>query len=535
MVWSVFGHVSENFPVLAFFAKRTHRMTALEVPPESNQITAWTGLLAESMPLARFMRRWWLLAVVMTTLSSVVTLGYVLVKGVTYEVSAALLYQLGPELSPPPTMTKDQLMITRRTEDVNDEIEILTSPDLIHDIVADLGEDFFRPPPPTTTLGKLKLSFNNAVQAVTGQINDVMIQLGMRRRLTFLEKIEIALAESLEAELVSESDVISVTLATPAPDAGELILQKLLDAYQERHLAVHQEPAVKNFLADQTGQLRAQLEKSRGTLLEFQTENDLWSSMDQQKLLLENRRTLQMQVSTTSGQVAHLTSLVANLARSVADLPEVIELSISEQANPARVSLEDRMASLNMNSAIIEATYRSGTIEKTAQDRQMRSLESAFGSEPALVPHSRTEGVNEIRQQLVREHALKAAELDGLQDQLIVETTQLQHTDESLKKLGASIAKYQHLEREHSLLEQKYALYVENFEKADIASVMNLARISNVELISPPSASKHPTKPRLKLVAAAGIASGLVLAFVIAVLFELRTTARLINSTQRTT
>ncbi len=502
-------------------------MVSQQSNPSSD--TSWISLTYELRPVLAFVRRWWLLAVAMSLLSSIVTLGYLLVKGVKYDVGATLLYKLGPELSPPPTMTRDQMMITRRAEDVNDEIEILTSPDLIHEIVQELGEDFFRAPPPTTMLAKIKTTVKESIKYIGSQVEEILIQLSLRRRLNFLEKIEMGVVESLKVELVRDSDVISVILQSPDPGAGEIILNKLLTAYQLRHLAIHQERDVKNFLADQTGQLRNQLESSRDTLLDFQKANDLWSSTDQQKLLLENRKTLQMQVAMTSSQVANLTSLVVNLAKSVAELPEVIELSSSEQTNPARVSLDDRMASLNMNTAMIDAAYRSGSIESTAQERQMRSLETAFGSEPPLIPHTRTEGVNEIRQELVREHALKAAELDGLKDQLSVEKKQLDQLDESLKTLGASIAKYQHLDREHTLLEQKYALYVENFEKADIASYMNLAQISNVELISPPMASKQPTQPRLKIVAAVGLLSGLILAFIVGVVFDLRTASIMIN------
>ena len=464
-------------------------------------------------------------------LTSFITLGYLLVKGVKYEVTATLLYQLGPELATPPTMTRDQLMITRRVEDVNDEIEILASPDLVRSVVENLGDEFFKVPPPTTNFGKFKAGLKDAVRVVTGQVEEAMIQLGLRRRLSFLEKIEVQIYESLDVELVQDSDVISVTLETSDPEGGEVMLQKLLEAYQERHLAVHQELAVKAFLDKQTSMLRGRLTASREELLEFQTANDLWSSLDQQKHLLENHKTFTMQVATTSSQIANLESVVQKLAMSIAELPAVIELSKGEQTNPVRISLADRLATVTMTSAVVSATYNPNSVERIAQDRQAKNLQSALGAEPPLIPNTRTEGVNQIRQDLVKEHALKNAELDGLKDQLRMEQTQLGEMTGALRKLGEAIAKYQLLDRDHQLLEQKYVLYVENHEKADIASVMNLARISNMELISPPIASKHPTQPRLKIIAAAGIVSGLILAFMMGVVFDLRAAAKRMKET----
>jgi uncharacterized protein involved in exopolysaccharide biosynthesis len=486
----------------------------------------FSALAAELLPILAFIRRWWILAVSMTLLTSLTTLLVVSVKGVEYQVSAALFYKLGPELAPPPTMGKDSLVITRRAEDVNDEIEILTSPDLVHEVVQGLGDEFFKVPLPTTTLGKVKRALKDTLGYVTGAIEESMIQLGLRRRLTKLEKIELAINKKLKVELVRESDVISLTLNTPSPEAGVVIVRKLLDTYQARHLVVHQEIAVKEFLTRQTKDLRAELSDSMEKLLEFQTLADLWSPDEQQKLLLDNRKSLQMQVAATSSHVAHLGSFVESLSATVEQLPAVMELSRSQQFNPAIIDLQDRLASLDLNQAVVETAYRAGTRESDDRRQQIVSLRKKIEKEPEMVLHTTTTGVNENKQALAKEYALKSAELKGLRDQLAIEQQQLAAANEALQKLGSAISKFQHLQREHRLLEQKYALYSENYEKADISAVMNLSQISNMELISPPMASMEPVSPRLYIVAAIGILSGLISAFVLAVAFDLRGASR---------
>lgn len=500
------------------------------IPPKSPTPAGFTALSADLLPVMSFVRRWWLLAAVMTVLTSLTTLAVVVVRGVEYQVSAALFYKLGPELAPPPTMGNDPLVITRRAEDVNDEIEILTSQDLAHQVVQELGEEFFRSPPPTTTWGKVKRSAKEAIKLVTDGIEESMIQLGLRRRLTLLEKIELGVEENLSVDLVRDSDVISVTLDTPAPEAGVVIVQKLLDAYQVRHLAVHQEVDVKEFLTQQTSDLRRQLAESTDSLLQFQKSVDLWSADEQQKLLLDNRKSLQMQVAATSSQVAHLDSLVKSLSESVSQLPEVVELSKSKQLNPAVIDLEDRLASLHMNLAVVETAYIPNSRETSDRRSQIQGLRKQLEDQPEMVLHTTTTGMNVTRQELARDYALKLAELKGLRDQLTVEEQQLTAINRGLHELGAAMATFQQLQREHRLLEQKYALYSENFQKADISAVMNMAQISNVKLISPPLASKKPIRPRLMIVAAAGILSGLVLAFALGVAFDLRAASRSHNA-----
>lgn len=496
-------------------------MTESSVLPDHSP-AGFSGLLGEIVPVLSFLRRWWPLAVAMTILTSMTTVVVVIARGVEYQVSAALFYKLGTELAPPPTMGKDPIVITRRAEDVNDEIEILTSPDLIHEVVHELGEDFFKAPPPATAFAKFKRRVKDKLAVFTGAVEDGLIQAGLRRRLSMLDKIELGVNQKLKVELVRESDVISVTLDTPSPEAGVAIVEKLLDAYQARHLQVHQELAVKDFLTRQTEELRDQLSASTERLLEFQTSADLWSPDEQQKMLLDNRKTLQLQVATTTSREANLAKFVDNLGKSISELPEEVELSRNEQINPAIVGLEDRLASLNMNLAVVETSYRTTSRESQDRRKQVEGLQRRIDTAPVLVPHSASKGINLARQDLTKEFSLKQAELTGIQDQLSVEKSLLEDIDGALKEQGASIARFQQLQREHRLLEQKYALYTENFEKADISAVMNLSQISNMELITPPTASMEPVKPRLTIVAAVGVVSGLALAFAIAIAFDLR-------------
>ncbi|HEY6565236.1 MAG TPA: hypothetical protein VIY86_12105, partial [Pirellulaceae bacterium] len=78
---------------------------------------------SEWVDVWRFVRRRWLLILAVTVLTVATATTKLLVSGVDYEVSAALYYKLGAELAPPATVGKDPILITRRKEDVNNEIE----------------------------------------------------------------------------------------------------------------------------------------------------------------------------------------------------------------------------------------------------------------------------------------------------------------------------------------------------------------------------------------------------------------------------
>lgn len=509
------------------FARFVAAFSMAVIPSKSKPVQVGvSALLSELIPALTFVRRWWLLAFCMVFLTSLTTLAIVVFGGVEYQVSASLFLKLGPELAPPPTMGNDPLVITRRPEDVNDEIEILTSPDLIHEVVTDLGEEFFRAPPPTTTFGMWKRSLKNTLTIVTDALDAALIQAGLRRPLTMLDKVELGISKKLKVELVRDSDIISLTLDTPSPEAGVTIVHRLLDAYHERHLAVHRELATKDILEREKNVLQEQLDESSARLLEFQLATDLWAPEDQQKLLLDNRKQLQQQVAAARGRVANLKQYVEVLARTAEDLPVEIELSRTQQLNPAIVNLEEKLSALGYSQAIVETTFRPNAREVVDRRQQMESLRNRIDDQEKLVPHSTSKGINVVRQDVQKELALKQAELKGLVDQLTLEERQLADANDSLKELGKAMAQYQRLHRDHHLMVQKLALYTESFQKADIATVMNSSRLSNMELISPPIASLEPVRPRLLLMAAGGVLSGLIFAFLLAIAFDLRTASR---------
>lgn len=469
-------------------------------------------------------RRW---VVLCSLLLSLAFSGLVVcIRGAEYRVSALLYYKLGAELAPPSTLNREQVMITRRKEDVNNELEILTSPHLLQDVVQELGEDFFQDAPPVGVWGHAKYYLRKGRQRASDTVQEVLIGVGLRQRLTKLQKIEVALRDRLQAETLRETDVVSITLRTPAPDAGVVILSKLLDGYVKQHLAAHQETGVKAFFANQSQDFRQRLEDSEQELLAYQTSHSVWSEDEQRRELLESRRAVELAFGASQARISSLTMEVASLATRIDETPATIEVSSTEQMNPAIEDLEDRLASLMLDQAVVSTAYVEQAREVLDRQQQISRLQAQRRSAPALVAQARTMGVNPSRPELVKTHALKQAELAGLQSRSVTERQQLAELDVRLRDLEIATSELRRLQREHDLLEQNYKLYAENLEKSRITVVMNDAAISNLKVISPPTSTMVPSSPRLKLVLAAAAFVGLVLGTAWGVVQDVRAAAR---------
>src|SRR5262249_37856055 len=154
----------------------------------------------------------------------------------TYEVSASLLFKLAREAKPAVT-TGSQVAVSQgpRAEDVTSEVEILKSQFLIERVVQHFGEAFFfAETPPRTPIQRIKAALRGVVATVRETADNVLIALGLARRLAPLDRVVLALQRGLVVEPPSRSDIIKIRLLTPDPDQGVLLLTKFLEIYLEQ-------------------------------------------------------------------------------------------------------------------------------------------------------------------------------------------------------------------------------------------------------------------------------------------------------------
>jgi len=177
-----------------------------------------------------------------------------LVVGPRYDISAKLLVQFGREMMPSPAIgAKDTAQImpaSKRPEDIASEVEILSNPRLIRQVVEHFGEHFFYAEPPPATLWQHIKRIPKAIRrAFADGLRETMVFIGLRPRTTPLDRVVLAIGSGLQIEAVRKSDVIDIKLGYPDPHAGVLLLEKYLEYAQESHVLAHQPPEVRGFFA----------------------------------------------------------------------------------------------------------------------------------------------------------------------------------------------------------------------------------------------------------------------------------------------
>ncbi len=385
----------------------------------------------------------------------------------SYTSTSTLMIRRGREnvVLDPTTATGAMLPIYKDwASEINSELEILKSHELVENVIMRLGPTVFLTDPKPDRGGKLSLirsALNPARQWIANVLKRFQKpenengdgELGQRN------KAVRAMEKNLHIHVQENSDIITVSYTATRPELAKQVVTLLIDSYFEKRIDVRKTPGAYQFFTDQREQLLDELQQTEKAIRTIKEEADILS-------LEDSRLTLQSALQETrTRQLSARSSLAAANAR-VNTLRTL--LSQQSSADP----------SLQNGGALLDREERK---ELQAELRREETAQSALSAENL-----------EISRQL----------------------TQLRAELAALDKVEPSIRS---LQREQDLLEEKYRKYSENQEQARINQALETEKISNVSIVQHATLPTQPDPSRkmFKLLAAMclGLAGAIGIAF----------------------
>jgi uncharacterized protein involved in exopolysaccharide biosynthesis len=243
---------------------------------------------ARDIAFILFKHKWSILVILLgTLLCSIAYLWFV--RDDVYAVTARVLIKIGREQSPPTTVLgAEPLVIGYRTNEVNSEIEILQSKDLLGQVIDELHLDRPSPPepPPPGLLPKVKYYVHKAVRVYEDWQNELLIALGLRERLTPRERIMDALEQGLNVKAAKDSNVFVAALGTPYRKGGSIVLNALLDKYLVFRQQVYHNSGFA-FFRGEVDQSEGELHAAEAQLQHFENQADISLLAKQEEVLLD--------------------------------------------------------------------------------------------------------------------------------------------------------------------------------------------------------------------------------------------------------
>ncbi|MBY0588219.1 hypothetical protein K2X85_13660 [bacterium] len=234
-----------------------------------------------------FKRKWSIFVVLFVSLfSSMVYL--FLIRDDTYTTVSKILIRVGPEQAPSTTVIgQPPNVVSYRNHDVNSEIDLLMSTDLVAQLVDELHLDVIQPKPvPEGFFRKVKYYAKKLVSDVKEFVNNVMIMIGLREQLNDRDKAIELVVRGLHVEAVEESNTVLAALTMNVRQNLSVVLDHHVQNYLKFRRKAFESPDAPRFFDEKVTQTRTRLNEAEKKLTEYENKGGIINIEAQKASLL---------------------------------------------------------------------------------------------------------------------------------------------------------------------------------------------------------------------------------------------------------
>jgi uncharacterized protein involved in exopolysaccharide biosynthesis len=372
--------------------------------------------------------------------------------------------------------------------EVNSEIELLKSQDILRGVVSD---------------EKLYSPFLSKEQESPSPKH--------------IEHAILALEKDLKVTAVHRTNIIEVAYKTNDPGKAVAVLHSLGKRYLAEHLAAHGAPGTYEFFANQTRHYEDQLQKARAALTAFHQTTALFSMPQQQSSDIDGLQSTENQLKEAQVKIAEQQARLAANQRQMTSLSSRVTTQVRAVPNQMAVQqLGTMLADLRNRRITLAVKFKPGDRLMNELDQQIASTEAQLHhiqGEPAT---EQTTDVNPIREAAESEISRGQVELRALEARkAALLTTRAAYLGELTGMEKDSITLRQLQQQETEALDN-YNLYTRKMDEARLADWLDRAKFSNVAMVEAPTFSPIPVSPKLGVNLAVGGVFGFLLAVMIA-------------------
>src|SRR5882724_4552059 len=362
---------------------------------------------------------------------------------------------------------------------INSEIELLTSKDLLTQVVKETG-----------------LANNETGLLGPAPAEAVRVELAVNR-----------LAKDLAITPVRKANIITVNYSSNSAQLSASVLKKLGDLYLEKHLKLNHPAGASDFFQNKADEYETQLKQSEQQLTNFQQSNDLVVLSQQKDLTLQKTAEAKAKMLEADTALSEATNRIDRVEQQLAAIPKRIVTQSKQLPNQYSAErLNTMIVELQNKRTQLLTKYRPDDRLVREVDDQIRTTRDALAHAEQKTSVEEATDLNPLRQTLETE--LSRARLDqaGAKARRDTLAGQLQQYDGSLKKLESNTARHDDLQREKKEAEDNYQLYAKKREEARIADELDRRKITNVSIAEAATVSQLPSSPNRPMNLVLGIA-----------------------------
>ena len=353
-------------------------------------------------------------------------------------------------------------------EELNSEVELLRSPDVLRQVVIACGLDQHK-----TLLDRV---------------------FGSPRPDRLIARETDRLSKDLQVQVVKKSNLVDVSYTSRDPQTSAQVLKVLADAYLQKHVTVHSPPGQLQFFAQETERYKKNLTDAESELKKFSQEEDGVAPQLGRDITLQKLSEFRSNLQQVRAEMSSTQERIKTLERQAGITPERLTTS-TRQSDDAQVlqSLKTTLMNLQLKRTELLTKYQPSYPLVLEVDKQIKETEAAIASEDSKPIKESTTDRNPTYAWINQELAKAKAEYSGLQAQAASTEAVVTKYEEKAHNLAQAGLVEQDLQRTMKTDEENYLLYLHKQEQARMSEALDRTRILNVALAEQPTAPSLPS------------------------------------------
>ncbi len=363
-------------------------------------------------------------------------------------------------------------------EDLNSEVELLKSRDLLEKVVLLCNLHTRKR---DSWLDKL-LPAGEA----KGEEPDMRIPRAVR-----------ALEKELEVEPLRKTRMIEVRYRSSSPQLAAKVLETLSNLYLDKHLAVHRPTGALDFFVQQTEQYRKGLLDAQSKLESFGRQQGAVAPSLEKTITVQKLNEFEASLQQTRAGIAETRHRIENLEKQLAAIPSRKTTQVRMTDNPILLqNMKSSLLSLELKRMELltkfDPSYRS---VQEVEAEIARTREALASAEKAPLREEVTDR-DPTHDMLLGELAHARAELTALGARESATSQTIGTYRETARQLNQKEILQGDLQRDAKTAEDNYLLYIRKQEEARISDALDQKQIGNVAIAEAATVPALPSSPR---------------------------------------
>lgn len=354
-------------------------------------------------------------------------------------------------------------------EEINSEVELITSDDVLRQVVTSCGLD------KKTFLGGI-VHYGETQQNRT-------------------DRAILSLRSDLQLEVIKKTNIISIAYESKKPALAQQVLATLDKAYLDKHLEVHHPAGQVEFFDKEAEQYKKDMMAAEAELAKFSTKQDGVAPTTQRDMVLQKLADFNSSLDTTRASIAEARKRVTDLEAQDKNTPSSITTSTKKGDNAQVLeNLKATLLTLEMKRTELLTKYQPTYPLVVEVDKEINDARSALTLEQTSPVKEETTGQNPTYAWVNSELAKAKADLSGLEARETALQAVVNVYMAQARKLEEQGILQGDLMRTKKTDEDNYLLYTKKREEAKISDALDRRRILNVSIAQAPVTPSLPTR-----------------------------------------